>query len=411
MIATTGRLPQIRHSDRHLRKIAVAALSAVADEEERVNLLIEALQDEARGVRAAAARQLRPRVAYGCIEALIERLSDPAAEVRSAVVRALRDAQGAEVEAALGTVLLRDAAWFVRCAAVESLSGRESEPCLRAIVDALSDPAWAVRSCATRVLWTERRPAAVARLEAQFSRLNDYAKLRLALALADVTHPEVEAAIVRALSAEDPEVRLRAVAAWHGNEEDIACEALLERGTAEPVAAIRLAAMRGLWGWTDPRYQRLLEESFLGSEDWLLAEEAARLLAEIGDEKIWRWMIEQAFTRRGRSQWIVGQLIEGFGPWRWKRPNLRRMHLAHDEGFADFCAACREGDFGFLEWYVFFLEKLSHAEQRQHLESGFWEAYRKFEFIVMHWILERDMAAWSWIAEQFSILGGGEVRS
>jgi beta-lactamase regulating signal transducer with metallopeptidase domain len=178
--------------------------------QELVAALAPLLGDDDAGVRAAAAQALG-EIRHGAFQALLAVVADPSAEVRKKVARALGELDDPRTLGQLSEYARSDPDRDVRRAAIRALGRSRAEGRVGALSGVLggSDDGW-TRVLAVKALGETRSPRAVAALEPLVAGEDGRLRREATEALAELGGGEARAALVRALSSHDPEVRSRA---------------------------------------------------------------------------------------------------------------------------------------------------------------------------------------------------------
>jgi len=190
--------------------IAEGGSNSLSDRREVVAALAPLLGDDDARVRAAAAQALG-EIREGALEALLAVVADPSPEVRKKVARALGELDDPRTLGQLAEYARSDPDRDVRRGAIRALGRSRAEGRVDALSGVLggSDDGW-TRVLAVKALGETRSPQAVAALEPLVAGKDGRLRREATEALAELGGGEARAALVRALSSHDPEVRSRA---------------------------------------------------------------------------------------------------------------------------------------------------------------------------------------------------------
>jgi HEAT repeat protein len=300
----------LKDEDRWVRAAACEALGAIGDPQ-AIPHLAQALQDEAWEVRKAACEALGAIGDPQAIPHLAQALQDEAWWVRKAVCEALgaigdpqaiphlaqalqdehRWVRAAACEA-LGAIgdpqaippllqALQDEAWEVRKAACEALGAIGDPQAIPPLLQALQDEAWEVRAAACEALGAIGDPQAIPPL---LQALKDEAwEVREAAcwALGAIGDPQAIPHLAQALQDEDWGVR--AEACWAlGAIGDPQAIPHLAQALQDEHKWVREAACEALGAIGDPQAIPPLLQA-LQDEDWEVRKAACEALGKIGD--------------------------------------------------------------------------------------------------------------------------------
>jgi HEAT repeat protein len=139
-----------------VRAQAIEALGRLGDRQ-GVPAILTALRDPEAGVREAAALALGQLGDGAAVEPLLEVLADPDWCLRRAAAQSLGGLADARAAEALQRLAAQDPHWCVRRAAVSAMGRRADKSLVPALIPALEDEHWSVRSSAHESLVTVTR--------------------------------------------------------------------------------------------------------------------------------------------------------------------------------------------------------------------------------------------------------------
>jgi HEAT repeat protein len=145
--AVPALVQAVADSSAGVRAQAVEALAALGDRGGRPAILA-ALRDPEEGVREAAALALGQLGDGAAVEPLFETLGDPDWCLRRAAAQSLGGFADARAAQALQRLATQDPHWCVRRAAVCAMGRRADQSLVPALIPALEDEHWSVRSAA-----------------------------------------------------------------------------------------------------------------------------------------------------------------------------------------------------------------------------------------------------------------------
>jgi HEAT repeat protein len=262
-----------------VRAAACEALGAIGDPQ-AIPHLAQALQDEAWSVRKAACEALGRIGDPQAIPPLAQALQDEAWSVPEAACEALGAIGDPQAIPHLAQAL-QDEAWSVPEAACEALGAIGDPQAIPHLAQALQDEDWEVRAAACEALGAIGDPQAIPPL-LQALKDEDWLVRKAACeALGAIGDPQAIPHLAQALQDEDWSVRK---AAWEalGKIGDPQAIPPLLQALQDEAWSVPEAACEALWAIGDPQVIPHLAQA-LQDEDWEVRAAACKALGAIGD--------------------------------------------------------------------------------------------------------------------------------